>query len=446
MENRSPLVSPLVSPSGSPRGSPRRSPSISLRGRRSPSRSPRGRSPRAHGNARADYIPHTARIQIPREDDNDAMLLPGRSPSRSPRRGLRISPSRSPHVRENDRIKIPREGDNDAMLLWRATVSPIDNIGEPYLAEWDSDFPSNPRYIGEIDNSRPQRWMRLSYARPTGELCGWWLPGRLVEDIYAGNNFGQQDEFPIGYVAHTPLLASHARLYQQAPPLPHVIPLGRLDDEYVEMLADQTFHKGKRYIRNYVNRYIKTIHPFDARFTPAVDKRLREDIVKLLIRASDQHWREAPIYACDQWDQHIRPVIVEEGAIGMGDSPDEARVPRQDDEVNERYNKLGLDLDLFDDDIASEALYNKKGKPAIPGNKADADRFSQWMFRQDTHFENARDMYFPHLKPVEEEMRRKRSQRKRDKKILKAQLKDPSAVYDGGRRRRTRKRKLTKRR
>ena len=68
------------------------------------------------------------------------------------------------------------------------------------------------------------------------------------EDIYTQNNFGQQDEFPIGYVAHTPLLASHAQLYQQAPPLPHVIPLGRLDDVYVEMLADQTFQKGKRYI------------------------------------------------------------------------------------------------------------------------------------------------------------------------------------------------------
>ena len=385
------------SPRGSPRGrrSPSRSPRVSPRGRRSPSRSPRV-SPR--GNARADYIPNI------------------------------------------DRIKIPREGDNDAMLLWRATVSPIDNIGEPYLAEWDSDFPSNPRYIGEIDNSRPQRWMRLLYARPTGELCGWWLPGHLEEDIYSENNFGQQDEFPIGYVAHTPLLASHAPLYQQAPPLPHVIPLGRLDDEYVEMLADQTFHKGKRYIRNYVNRYIKTIHPFDARFTPAVDKRLREDIVKLLIRTSNQRWHDAPIDACDQWERYIRPAIVEEGAIGMGDSPDEARVPRQDDDVNERYNKLGLDLDLFDDDIASEALYNKKGNPAIPGNKADAARFSEWMFRQETNFERARDAYFPHLKPVEEG-RRKRSQRRRYKKELKREGRDPSAVYDGGRRRRTRKHK-----
>jgi hypothetical protein len=327
------------------------------------------------------------------------------------------------------------------MLLWRATVSPIDNIGEPYLAEWDSDFPSNPRYIGEIDNSRPQRWMRLIYNTPTGQLSGWWFPGHLEEDIYTQNNFGQQDEFPIGYVAHTPLLASHAQLYQQVPPLPHVIPLGILDDEYVEMLADQTFHKGKRYIRNYVNRYIKTIHPFDARFTPAVDKRLREDIVKLLIRASNQDWRDAPIYACDEWDRRIRPVIVEEGAIGMGDSPDEARVPRQDDDVNERYNKLGLDLDLFDDDIASEALYNKKGNPAIPGNKADADRFSEWMFRQETNFERARDAHFPHLKPVEEG-RRKRSQRRRYKKELRRESRDPSAVYDGGRRRRrTRKHK-----
>jgi hypothetical protein len=328
------------------------------------------------------------------------------------------------------------------MLLWRATVSPIDNIGEPYLAEWDNDFPPDPRYIGKIDNSEPQRWMRLSYAMPDVEhtAYGWWLPGRLEEDVYIPNNFGAEDEFPIGYVAHTPLLASHAQLYQQAPRLPHVIPLGRLDDEYVEMLADQTFHTGKRYIKNYVNRYIKTIHPFDARFTPRVDKRLRKDIVKLLIRASDQHWHDAPIYACEQWEQHIRPAIVEEGAIGMGDSPDEARVPRQDDEVNERYNKLGLDLDLFDDDKASGALYNKKGKPAIPGNKADFEKFSQYGFDHTEQFERARDAYFPHLKPVEEGRRRK-SQRKRYQKELRREGRNPSAVYDGGRRRRTRKHK-----
>jgi hypothetical protein len=33
-------------------------------------------------------------------------------------------------------IKTPKPGDNDAMRLWRATVSPIDNIGEPYNAQW----------------------------------------------------------------------------------------------------------------------------------------------------------------------------------------------------------------------------------------------------------------------------------------------------------------------
>jgi hypothetical protein len=326
------------------------------------------------------------------------------------------------------------------MLLWRATVSPVDNIGEPYLAEWENDFPADPRYIGEIDNSRPQRWMRLSYAMPTGELCGWWFPGHLEEDIYTQNNFGQRDEFPIGYVAHTPLLASHAPLYQQAPPLPHVIPLGRLDDEYVEMLADQTFHRGKKYIRNYVNRYIKTIHPFDDRFTPAVDKRLREDIVNLLIRASNKPWGGVMIYVCDQWDRRIRPAVVEEGAIGMGDSPDE---PRLDVEENERYNKLGLDLDLFDDDIASGALYNKKGNPAIPGNKAAFEQFSQYGFDHTDQFERARDAYFPHLKPVEEGRRRK-SQRKRYQKELRREGRNPSAIYDGGRRRRTRKHKHTR--
>jgi hypothetical protein len=381
-------------------------------------------------------------------------VSPRVSPYASPL--ARVSPNGSPLARRSPRvspradyinpIKIPKEGDNDAMLLWRATESPIDNIGEPYLAEWMGDLP--PARLGVIDNSGPQRWMRTSYAMPDVEntAYGWWLPGRLEEDIYIPNNFGVEDEFfPSAYVAHTPLLASHARLYQQAPPLPHLIPLGRLDEEFVKMLADKTFRKGKKYIRNFVNRYIVTLHPFDARFTPAVDKRLREDIVKLLIEAGEQLWYEAEIYACNRWDRDIRPRVDEEGAVGFGDSPDEPRVPRRSVQENERYNKLGLDLDLFDDDIASEALYNKKGKPAIPGNKEQAAHWSSWMFRHETNFENARDMYFPHLKPVEEG-RRKRSQRKRYQKEMRREGRDPSAVYDGGRRRRTRKRKLTKRR
>jgi hypothetical protein len=400
----SPHASPLAH--ASPRRSPSRSPSRSLRGRRSPSRSPGVR-----GYARADYIPNA------------------------------------------DKIKIPKKGDNDAMLLWRATVSPIDNIGEPYLAEWMGGLPL--ARVGVIDNSEPRRWMRLSYAMPDAEntAYGWWLPGRLEEDVYIPNNFGVEDEFfPSAYVAHSPIPASHAQLYRGAPPVAHVIPLGRLDDEYVELLAGQTSGRGKKYIRNFVNRYIVTLHPFDARFTPGVDKRLREDIVKLLVEAGGQRWDEVGMFACDKWDQDIRPRVDEEGAIGFGDSPDEPRVPRRDVEENERYNKLGLDMDLLGDHIASEALYNAMGKRAMPGNKADAEHFSQSMFRHHTNFENARDAYFPHLKPVEEG-RRKRSQRKRDKKILKEYnkdvgvwRKDPSAVYDGGRRRRTRKRKLTKRR
>jgi len=332
-----------------------------------------------------------------------------RSPRRSRRR--RRSPIISPSEPNTERIKIPKEGDNDAMLLWRATVSPINNIGEPYLAEWMSDFPPDHRHISEIDNSQPQRWMRMSYHRPNAQVYGWWFPGHLVEDIYMQNNFGVED-LPFGYVAHTPLLARHAPLYQQAPPLPHVIPLGILDEEYVEMLADQTFNRGKKYIRNYVDRYIKTIHPFDARYTPEFDKRLRANIVKLLIEASLQNWNDAPVYACRKWDQNIRPVV--------------------------DNNMLGLDLDLFDDDMASEALYNKKGKPAIPGNKANAAQFCQFMFRHDTNFEKAQDAHFPHLKPVKEGRRRK-SQRSRYQKELRREGRDPSAIYNGGRHSRTRK-------
>ena len=159
--NRSPRVSPRVSPNGSPlaRVSPRVSPYASPLARVSPRVSPLARV-----SPRADYI---------------------------------------------NPIKIPKEGDNDAMLLWRATVSSIDNIGEPYLAEWMGDRPPpTGRYV--IDNSGPRRWMRLSYAMPDVEhtAYGWWLPGYLEEDVYIPNNFGVEDEFfPAAYVAHSTNLA-----------------------------------------------------------------------------------------------------------------------------------------------------------------------------------------------------------------------------------------------
>jgi hypothetical protein len=278
---------------------------------------------------------------------------------------------------------------------------------------------------------------------------GWWLPGRLEEDIYIPNNFGVEDEFfPSAYVAHTPLLASHTRLYQP-PPFAAIepIPLGILHVEWVELLARETSRKGKGYVKNFVDRYIKTIRPFDARYTPAVDKRLREDIVKLLMEAGRQHPHEVEIYACDRWDRDIRPRVDEEGAIGFGDSPDEPRVPRLDVEENERYNNLALDADFLEDDLGSETLYNARGRIAVPANKDQAANWSRWMYRFNGNFQRDQSLRFPHLKPAEEGRRRK-SQRKRDKKILKEhkedmkrQGQDPSAVYDGGRRRRTRKHK-----
>jgi hypothetical protein len=184
-----------------------------------------------------------------------ASPLARRSPNGSPL--ARRSPSGSPLARVSPRadyinpIKIPKEGDNDAMLLWRATVSPIDNIGEPYLAEWMGDLP--PARLGVIDNSGPQRWMRTSYAMPDVENTdyGWWLPGRLEEDIYIPNNFGVEDEFfPAAYVAHSTNLAGYEALYQP-PPFAAIepIPLGTLDDEWVELLARETSRKGKGYVK-----------------------------------------------------------------------------------------------------------------------------------------------------------------------------------------------------
>jgi len=411
MENgRSPNGSPRRSPNGSPRVSPNGSPLARVSPRRSPYASPLAR----------------------------------RSPNASPL--ARVSP-RADYINP---IKIPKEGDNDAMLLWRATVSPIDNIGEPYLAEWMGDRPPpTGRYV--IDNSGPRRWMRLSYAMPDVEhtAYGWWLPGYLEEDVYIPNNFGVEDEFfPAAYVAHSTNLAGYEALYQP-PPFAAIepIPLGTLDDEWVELLARETSKKGKGYVKNFVDRYIKTIRPFDARYTRAVDKRLREDIVKLLMDAGRRRPDEVEMYACDRWERDIHPRVDEEGAIGFGDSPDESRVPRLDVEENERYNNLALDADFLEDDLGSETLYNARGRIAVPANKDQAANWSRWMYRFNGNFQRDQSLRFPHLKPAEEGRRRK-SQRKRDKKILKEhkedmkrQGQDPSAVYDGGRRRRTRKHK-----
>ena len=343
------------------------------------------------------------------------------------------------------------------MLLWRATVSSFDNIGEPYLAEWMGDRPP-PTGRHVIDNSPPRRWMRLSYAIPDVEhtAYGWWLPGMPEEGVYIPSNFGTEDDFfPSYYVAHNPNLAGYESLYQPAPFAGiEPIPLGRLDDEWVELLARETSMKGKGYVKNFVDRYIKTIRPFDARYTRAVDKRLREDIVKLLIEAGKRRPDEVEMYACDRWERDIHPRVDEEGEVGFGDSPDESRdspdesrVPRRDVEENERYNNLALDADFLEDDLASETLYNAKGKIAVPANKAQSANLSRWMYRFNGNFQRELNAHFPHLKPAEEGRRRK-SQRKRDKKILKEhkedmrrQGQDPSAVYDGGRRRRTRKHK-----
>ena len=128
-------------------------------------------------------------------------------------------------------------------------------------------------------------------------------------------------------------------------------------------------------------------------------------IVDIFLRANQERHDEVEDFVEDEWEQHIRD--------------------------NELFSFIFFDENFLKDNLGVK-MYNKKGKSLKPANKAEA---------RSELFRNIQ--YSPSFELVlnpKKVVRRRRTQRRRDKKIMKEQeaflesIKDnPSAVYDGGR-------------
>jgi hypothetical protein len=197
---------------------------------------------------------------------------------------------------------------------------------------------------------------------------------------------------------------------------PQYYPMDRASELVVEVLQHITrdlYGKGKKYIRNYVNRYFITPSISDE-FTAEADKEARNMIVDIFLRANQETHDEVEVFVEDEWDNQIRD--------------------------NDLFNFIFFDENFLQDNLGVK-MYNKKGKTLRPANKAEL---------RSGRFEGTQ--YVPRFSPSptspSRRIRRRRTQRRRDKKIMKEyqalmeSTKDnPSAIYDGGRRRRRTMRK-----
>ena len=366
---------------------------------------------------------------------------PRRSPSGSSRRSGSRSSSRRSGSRSSSRrsgswsgsssgnssdvgINEPQMGDGPEMLLWRATVDPLRNIGAPIGAEW--------AYLGDLPNTADEnrssirqavaRMMVLEYP---GGGEGYWTPGKAVENVFfpyfpqeSGQSWHREIPGPKNQqfvVYHSTSMPLGKRYNSQYIP-PQNYPMDRASELVVEVLHHVTrdlYGKGKKYIRSYVNRYFVTPTISDE-FTAEADKDARNMIVDIFLRANRERHDEVESFVEDEWEQHIR-----------------------DEEL---FSFIFFDENFLKDNLDVK-MYNKKGKPLRPANKAEARRepFVDIQFSP---------RFNPSLSPRSRKVRRRRTQRRRDKKIMKeyqalleSSKDNPSAVYDGGRRRRRTMRK-----
>jgi hypothetical protein len=313
------------------------------------------------------------------------------------------------------------------MLVWRATVDPIRNIGEPFNAEWAYPEGRPDPELFEIQQN-VSRIMVLSYNNPGSQLpgVGWWTPGQPEEHVYIPDNAGDYGDFASHVVYHHSIPRGQGLNTQYVPPVRRqLMELGELEDDWVNFLTQQLHGKGKKYIRNFIERSIVTPR-FTDYHTPEYDKQLRKTIVKIFERATNLPNDEAEEFVLREWEHKIYP------------NPENG----EDDEYD--YNMLFLDPNLLTDDIELSILYNKKGVRRVPANRAEIEK----------EFHDVQQYVSNIRQSPPPGTRRRRRQRKRDKKLLKEyrenmglQGEAPGAIYDGGRRRKvTRKRKFTKRR
>jgi hypothetical protein len=319
------------------------------------------------------------------------------------------------------------------MLVWRATVDPIRNIGEPFNAHWVyPEGKPDPELLSIFHQFEIQqdvaRIMVLSYNNPGSELpaVGWWTPGQPEEHVYVPDNAGDYGDFASHVVYHRRVPRGRGLNTQYIPPVRRqLMELGELEDDWINFLTQQLHGKGTKYIRNFIERSIVTPR-FTDYHTPEYDKQLRNTIVKIFKQAATLPNDEAEEFVLHEWEHKIYP------------NPENA----EDDEYD--YNMLFLDPNLLTDDNDLGILYNKKGVRRVPANRAEIEK----------EFQDVQQYVLNIRQPPTPGTRRRRRQRKRDKKLLKEyyasmgkQGEAPGAVYDGGRRRKvTRKRKFTKRR
>ena len=231
-------------------------------------------------------------------------------------------------------LKVPKEEDNDAMRIWRATVSPFDNVGEPLTAEWGGfaredqlplDYP-----LSEYNN--PPRWMQLKYAATPGHedllTNAWWIPGKKYEYGWIQINNGRDaDEIPSFRVAHGPIP-------QYVPRAPHdPIPFADLSVDLIRYLATEHAPKGKQHLIRFFNRYVKTIHPFDDKYTREADTGVRRKVIHILSKSVNEEPGEAEIFLMQEWERQSKD-----------------------------FDKIALDADSLEQDLP----YNNEADPAVP--------------------------------------------------------------------------------
>ena len=292
-------------------------------------------------------------------------------------------------------VNEPQMGDNAAMLLWRATVHPLNNIGSPINAEWD--------YPGDLPNTADQN--RSSIRQPVNRVMileydgggiGYWTPGEAVENVFVPSfpeDSGQSNhpdipDIPQQYeVVHSTSMPLRRGYNSQYAP-PQYYPMDSasiLVDEALDEITRDLYGKGKKYIRSYVDRYFVTPTISD-KFNAEADKEVRNMIVDIFIRANLETHDKVEDFVEDEWNEHIRDA--------------------------ELFSFIFFDENQYKDDAGGVKLFNTKGKSLRPANKAELRRGvaagSQYTPR-----------FNPPPSPNSRKNIRKRSQRRRDKKIIK---------------------------
>jgi hypothetical protein len=249
---------------------------------------------------------------------------------------------------------------------------------------------------------------------------GYWTPGEDVETVFfpffpqeSGQSWHRRipgpihQQYEVYHRTSMPLGKGYNSQYLP-PQYYHMDCASELVSEVLNDMTRELYGKGKKYIRSYVKRYFVTPTISDE-FTAEADKDARNMIVNIFIRANSESPDDVEPFVETEWDNKIRD--------------------------NDLFSFIFFNENLLQDDVDVK-MYNKRGETLRPANKAELRR---------GRFEGTQ--YVPAFKPSptspSRRMRRRRTQRKRDKKIMKQywafleSTKDnPDAIYDGGRRRR----------